>query len=119
MTDNLVEYDIRLRQAGKTYDLIEWWRQSPSRVIVVPDSHQVGFLRKQLPDLDNREITRRIITFEDMRSGRVLRGRGDVEIGIDNLDMILQRLVSANGLLRRVTATGLLADATILALRDA
>jgi hypothetical protein len=119
MPDNIVEYDVRLRAAGKTRDLLDWWRERPrSRVIVVPDQQQAKLVRKSIEGQRTTEELLQLINFDDLRSGRLLRGRGDVEVGIDNLDMILNRLLPPNALLRRVASFGVPADSMLLAMRD-
>ena len=116
------EWDIRLRGAGKTHDLIQWWVQMPNRILVVPDAvsaRGIAEFRANEHGMPPATARKRIITFDDMRGGRLLRGRTDVEVGIDNLDAIVERMLPTGVTLRRVTASGLYADETLLAMRDA
>lgn len=118
MRDNIVEYDVRLRGAGKTYDLVEWWRERPgSRIIVVPDNAQAQWVLKTVRGEHNVPVdvakADKFVSFDQLRAGRLLRGRADVEVAIDNLDGILARMLPPNALLHRVSTLGLLADATL------
>jgi len=116
---DLIEYDVRLRGAGKTHALLEWWGDRPlSRRIAVPDSLQ-GRQIAERAGIPSSKVGDVAVIFDALRGGRLLRGRGDVELAIDNLDMILARMLPPNAILHRVASTGLWADPTLLDMRAA
>lgn len=74
------------RRQGKTTYMLGWLRVHPTGVLVVHSYAEKHRLSKENPELEDR-----IITVDAMRYGK-LRGRRDLIIGIDNLDLILPYL---------------------------
>lgn len=84
-----------LRGQGKTRMLVDLVRGNPARVLVV---HSVDERRRVLDVF--RLPSGQVVTWEDRLQ---LRGRGDYELVVDNLDLILQG--ELGGVVSVVTAT--------------
>lgn len=108
----MTEFYIGERASGKSTAAMRWLRGSASRVLVVPDAQQVSLIKR----LDERfsyahsvsralqpTIYERVVSYASISSDR-LRGRPNVEIGIDNLDMLFRQIFHHPVSL--VTATG-------------
>lgn len=77
------------RQTGKTTDLLFWLKSTPEGVLIVHSTAEKYRLQKENPELKGR-----IHTAFDAAEG-FLRGRRNIIIGIDNLDLILPALFGA------------------------
>lgn len=86
------------RQTGKTTAMLEWMRSAPRgehRVCVAHSRHEAMRLLRENPDLESWQF----VSLDDVRDrtafGGVLRGRGgQVVLGIDNVDLIIQRVLA-------------------------
>lgn len=88
---------VRGRQGGKTTEMIRFLRLNPGAVCLVHSGDEVQRLEREYPDLKGCFIN--TTTNTDMRG---IRG----PVVIDNLDLILQKLLGLPGPLALVTATG-------------
>ncbi len=81
------------RQSGKTTALLEWLRAGPDRYVVVHsqfEAYRLSQLVIEYPDLFDK-----IITVDELISKRILRGKRNAEIAIDNLDLVLPQLIGS------------------------
>lgn len=93
------------RQSGKTYALVQWVKEGVetdsypgwSRVILTHTIDEAIRLRADY-DLDYRQV----FSVEEWRSARL--GHLPVEVGVDNADLFLHRLIGQRP--SRVTMTG-------------
>lgn len=74
------------RQSGKTTYMLGWLRTHPTGVLIVHSTHEAWRLERKNPDLTGRFFT------PGMAADGALRGRKDLIIGIDNLDLVLPYL---------------------------
>lgn len=92
-----MRFIIRDRQQGKTTDLLAWMREAPEgehRICVSHARDRAMQLLRENPDLESWQF----VTAEDLRGhgafSGVLRGRGGrVVLGVDDLDLVLSRLL--------------------------
>lgn len=93
------------RQAGKTYTLVQWVKEGErtdsypfwSRVILTHNIADADRLRKDY-DLDYRQV------FSIGEWGSARLGPRSVELGLDNVDLLLQRMLGQMPSV--ITATG-------------
>lgn len=85
------------RQTGKTTNLIAWIGEDPNRVLIVHSMFEAYRLHRDYPDLEDQIIPISLVE-------KSLRGKRDVEVAIDNLDLILPQLIMAR--IGPVTYTG-------------
>lgn len=89
-----MKIDVRPRQAGKTYALVEWVREGVedptwpfwTRIIVTHSEDEARRIRRYY-DLDDHQV----FCFRDWQ-GRYRYSAAAPEIAIDNLDLILSNL---------------------------
>jgi hypothetical protein len=85
----------RGRAQGKTVQMIEWLKESKSRVLwVMSQREKDRILLTYFDDVDKEEFNdynRRIIV-----SPADLRGQHQKVVGVDNLDLILRNMVGPN-----------------------
>jgi hypothetical protein len=93
----VTQWHITGRRSGKTHQLVQWALEDPSHIILVPHQEQVTFLLNEYgPGLDRKRVL--------VPTSNNLRGRSN-KVGIDNLDLLLQRWLGPIDI-TRVTATG-------------
>lgn len=85
----------RGRQAGKTYDTVQWVLAGEqtdsypgwSRVLLCMSRGEADRVRATYPALDDRQV----FGFEEWRRARL--GRRPVDLRVDNADMVLSQLL--------------------------
>jgi hypothetical protein len=112
----MIEWYISNRQEGKTQDLIDWVKQGVrtshypgwSRIIVVPDMEQAQRLRGGDPKTNKYGLEyHQVFYVSEWLHAYGTLDDPIVEIGVDNVDMILARLLNnPAGRVVRATATG-------------
>ena len=103
-----MQFLVRPRQSGKTFEIVDWVRQGKatdsypfhSRVIVTPNIAQADLIRRTYPLLDYREV----FSLSEWKNARL--GAQPVEVGIDNVDLILHEMLGWPSQISLVTATG-------------
>ncbi len=80
------------RGRGKTTQILRWFQERSDRVIVVATMAEKDRLLDILPNIKREEYEPRIIP---MRDRVKLRGMSEVQIGIDNLDLVIAELMGA------------------------
>ena len=89
------------RRGGKTHRLLEWMRSAPDgehRVMLCFSAHDAMRLWRQVREQEGNTLESwQFVSAGDIKDGAwsgVLRGRGGrIVIGVDNADMILQRML--------------------------
>lgn len=97
-----MRFMITGRQMGKTHRMIKWLRQNPHAVAVVHSKNEADRLDREYPDVADRIVLYRHL-------GTVLRsGNHNQIVGIDNLDLILHRVLELPPMteIKFITATG-------------
>ena len=109
------------RQGGKTTAMIQWLLNGKpidkypywSRVILCPTHEQVVYVTKRvhevtaLLDEDDQstwDIRKAIWSLEDLNSVRKHHGTRDIEVGVDNMELIVENIL--NGPIAFTTMTG-------------
>jgi hypothetical protein len=95
-----MDFCIRNRQGGKTRESILWLARDPSRVLLTISESEATRLRREYRSLSGQVLS----------AGNPidLQGRRVSELGIDNLDMLLEMWLPVRGIapVTWVTATG-------------
>lgn len=111
----MIRWYIADRQRGKTEDLITWVKQGQkrsvwpywTRIIIEPNMQMADLLRGGDPATNKYGLDYTQVFFLDewlgAYRGNNIRG---VEIGIDNVDILLGNLLAGWGQIARATATG-------------
>lgn len=92
----MTEFLIDGRRTGKSRAALRWLRGAGNRSLVVPDAGQAEFLARMDQEyaaehgVSRFYLTDKIIPYSSVQQGR-LRGR-QVELGVDNLDMLLMSI---------------------------
>lgn len=84
-----MKFYIQPRQTGKTFMLMDWLHNTLNGVVVVHSFQERDRLARDYPFLADR-----IYSIDSVIDGR-LRGRRNLVVGIDNLDLILPYLIGA------------------------
>jgi hypothetical protein len=89
-----MEFFVAPRQEGKTTKMVEWLKAAPkdvTRFVVCISEREADRLQREV--LGDKFQRRRFVSFESLRNRPdMFRGLGKVEIGIDDADVILQRM---------------------------
>ena len=80
------------RRRGKTTQILRWFQERSDRVIVVATMAEKDRLLNILPDVNRADYESRIIP---MRDRVKLRAMSEMQIGIDNLDLVINELMGA------------------------
>lgn len=75
------------RQRGKTTGCIAWLCENTANYLVVMDHREVSRIRQTYP-----VVADRVLPWDAVQWGK-LRGRHDVSLAIDNLDLILTTML--------------------------
>lgn len=107
-----MKFMIRGRQRSKTTQLLDWMELAPedvTRVAVCHSLQEVNRLQRlaadHRPDLESWQF----ISVDELPTYRpypVVTGQTQIEIGIDNLDLILERVLKCVYPIDMITATG-------------
>lgn len=87
------------RGGGKTTQMLQWMREAPQgehRIIVCPSGQEAMRLLRENPDLESWQFVslEEVMDRDRAAWSGVLHGRGGrVVLGLDNLDMMLDRLI--------------------------
>ncbi len=113
-----IQWYIAGRQQGKTTDLITWVKGGHKvsyypywdRVIITSSIQEANLIRRQLyraDSVDGLEYNM-VYHWEDWKNANHGTIRGRVEIGIDNVDFFLNRMlfINTSSTIVRATATG-------------
>lgn len=93
-----MKFYITGRRAGKTSIVLDWFCAAPlERMVVMPDAVQARRFAQEAfkrlksgnPDMTFDRIYRQVVPAS---SNHLLRGRRDITVGVDNVDMILSYL---------------------------
>lgn len=107
----MIKLELSGRQAGKTYNMVEWASKDPNRVIIVADEQQRKFLLDQYGSEDEHgKPTKKdwgikadqVMVAHNARKRLLGMHARHPEIGIDNLDLVLWSLF---GDVQQATAT--------------
>lgn len=82
-----MKIELSKRMSGKTTRIVEWVRQNNTHVLVTFSEEEKARLQRTYPDISGR-----IKTVVDFQNGSSQGGHS--VIGIDNADMILQRMIN-------------------------
>lgn len=112
----MIRWYIADRQRGKTEDLITWVKQGKktktypywTRIIIEPNMATADQLRGGDPATNKYGLDyQQVFSWEEWRGVyRGARSYLDIEIGIDNVDILLGDLLQGWGQIARATATG-------------
>lgn len=88
------------RQSGKTTLLINWLTLDENHILIVHSTEEASRLRR-----DYEEVADQIVTVTFVVGGG-LRGRRNIVVAIDNLDLILPALLGWPNRIGPITYTG-------------
>jgi hypothetical protein len=96
-----MQFVIRPRMGGKTTEALKWLKETPGAVLLVHSEAYAACLRRDHGLTDRQVMSHR-------SAGTRLRGRRQVTVAVDNLDVILPQLLglSPDARVELVTATG-------------
>jgi hypothetical protein len=92
---------VRGRATGKTWQCLQWLNQHPDGVMVCHSMAEVDRLKREARRLGLQIDSRQFVSANRLE---VLRGRQNVSLCVDNLDIILPHLLGAP--VDMITATG-------------
>lgn len=78
----------RSRGQGKTTDLVKFVKENDKALLVVYSQRERNRIAAEHRLDDNR-----ILTFDDVLTGHRLAGRADYVLVLDNVDMLLNRII--------------------------
>lgn len=82
------------RQSGKTSKIIDWFLVDPlNRVIVTPDAAQANRIIKQITNTKGKGFPFLNHIFPYHNASGTLFGTRGLQVGIDNVDMVLSNLL--------------------------
>ena len=109
-----ITFQIGGRQTGKTTAMLDWMQDAPEgdhRVLVCHTGQEAMRLLRESRERGLDLESWQFVGYDELKPGTwsgVLHGRGGrVVLGVDNLDLILGRLLGWP--VERVTATGVIA----------
>lgn len=81
-------------QTGKTSLMIEWLQKDKNHVLIVINQRRADDLTRQFSL--NGDQSRRIVTWNDLKSGRLTATAisGKLVLGIDDIDLVVQQMTS-------------------------
>lgn len=103
-----IEFQIGGRKTGKTTLLLEWLKKAPkgtSRLYIGATVQMCDLAFKKSEEMGLDIPRESFISYSDISNGKKLHGYKNIELGVDNIDLLLYSFFG-DCPIGRVTATG-------------